>query len=266
MLHSGSAGPEEAVMIGTVRGPAALLVVLVAVPIWSAAPGPLAPVPVRAATQTTETTRDVTFENCIFRLINRYSADDESQSALTRQVRTEDCHFGDRNGTILVRACYEAPGGDNGPDDCSPWLRPTSTSPYAESKVISPVPRDSIHYVEIRGTVKRFDLAAPEVAPAPDPPPAAAPAPTTPAEPAPAPEPPPPTATATADPDPAPTSPAAGSSSPGSAAAPPSGPAAPPPPDRRPGLAAVLATGGVSLLGLGSTGIWLLRRSRPSPW
>jgi hypothetical protein len=249
-LHSGSADNEEVAVIDVARGLAALVAALALV--WLA-PG-LGPPAAAQAAGAVEEIREEEYDGCTFRLVNRYSAEDGVQQALTRQVRTEDCRFGARNRTIRVRVCFEGPE-DETPVDCSPWLSPTADTPYAESEITSLVPKGSIHYVEIRGEIKSFASPPPELPPEPTTPPPdrtpAAPPPTTPAPAAPT-----PTATATSEPSPA----AEQGLGNAETQQPELRAAEPPRSETRYGLAAALAAGGVALLGLGGSTIWLLRR------
>jgi hypothetical protein len=238
-------------MIGIAKGLATVVVTFAAVPLWSA-PGAASPVTAPTVAGTAgEIVEEVPYDGCTFRLTNRYSAGDGTHYLQTRQVWSEDCTFGSRNWSIRVRVCIEGPDGK--PGECSQWLMPTSERGYADLMITRPRPRESIHFVEIRGVVKRFDLAAPEVDPAPSPepdPPQQPPAST-------------PTASPVGDPGPATTGGAttgpvvAGSEL---AGAPQPQHAVPARAGNRHGLAAVLATGGMVMLGLGGTGIWLLRR------
>lgn len=161
------------------------------------------------------------YDGCTFRLINGYAPDGRTQYARTRQVWSEDCTFGSRNWSIRVRVCFDDPEAGN-PVNCSGWLMPTAQTPYAEAETTG-APAGSVHYVEIRGSVRRFTVPPPEpVADARESSPTAEPSGTQ-AE-----------ALDPADPD------RGGHTD--------------------SGLAAVLAAGGMALLGLGGTAIWLLRR------
>lgn len=61
---------------------------------------------------------------------------------------------------IRVRVCFDDPESD-APVDCSAALIPTSEVPSAESSASSPVPKDSINYVEVDGQREAFVLAGP---------------------------------------------------------------------------------------------------------
>lgn len=238
-------------MIDITRGLAAVVAALAAALVWLS-PGATPPAAAEAAQEPVEEILDERFDRCTFRLLNRYSPEDGTQYAFTRQVWEEDvCTFGGRNRSIRVRVCFRD-SEDHTPVDCSGWLMPTSEEPYAESEVTTTTPRSSIHYVEIHGERRTFTLAAPEVPPAPPATPAAGPT-TSAAPPTTA-----PTTTPPATEEPSP--PAGGSAQLGSGE--PERTEAPPPRPDRTGLVAGLATGGVVLLGLGGAGIWLLRRNR----
>jgi hypothetical protein len=222
---------------------AAAVAALAAALVWLA-PGLEPPTAAQPTAGTVEKVVDRKYEGCTFRLVNRYEPEDGTQYARTRQVWSDGCRFGSRNWSIRVRVCF-AGAGTGSPVDCSSALMPTSDEPYAESKTTSPVPKGSIHYVEIRGATKWFSLPAPAQAGPSTPPPGA-----------------PPTSTLmTAEPSPADSRPPDRQ---GVTQAQTSRPelreAGQQRPDSHYGLGAALAAGGMALLLLGVTGIWLLRR------
>ena len=218
-------------MAGVTRSLATLTVTLsgalVSLALWCSPPA--------AAQEAGEAERIVEegYDGCTFRLINHYSTDGRAQYARTRQVWSPDCTFGSRNWSIRVRVCFEVPEAET-PVNCSDWLMPTAQTAFAEAEITGE-PLGSIHYVEIRGSVRRFTVPPPEPA------------------------------------SPAPTGQTTGDASPasGPSGAPDAAPERTNPdrgrPDTRYGLAAALAAGGMALLGLGGTAVWFLRRGAAGP-